>query len=399
MAEKSYRIIFHIDLNCFFAACHIHQNPTLKGKPVIVSHDDPLHRGMVLTASYEARRYGIYTTQLLRDALVLCPSLVRVDPDYYLYEAYSKKFFAYLRSITKKVEPMSIDEGFLDMTDVCDADALDVAKKMQNYILNVIGLPCSIGIAPNKFLAKMASDYKKPMGITVLRKRDVATMLWPLPIKSMIGVGKKSQIKMAELGIKTIGDFANFKDQSLLKKTFGPAMLEYFNERCYGNDNSVVEWENLDEVSRMSNETTFEAAQTNERTIKQTLKYLCNTISKRLEEGHFAAQTIGVKIKYEDLRVFSRSRGLSKGINDSLDLWQICEELLDDNYDYVTPVRLIGVFVSRLINQETVITRYSIFDDFSNLEESKKIDSILDSVNRMYGEGTIKIGIDNNGKK
>ena len=390
--QTNYRIIFHIDLNCFFAACEAINNPSLRGKPVVVCHNDPLKRGIILTASYEARRYGIYTTMLLNEALVLCPGLTYVEPHYDLYIKYSNKFFAYLKSITPKVEPMSIDEGFLDMSDVVKENAYEFAKKMQDHILNVIGLPCSIGIGPNKFLAKMASDMKKPLGITILRKRDIPNMMWPLPVKDLFGVGKKTRARLEPLGIKTIGDLANYPDKDKLKEAVGPAMVEYINERCFGIDNAKVEYENLDEVSSISNETTFQISMTNIKFIKDNLKLLTNQVSARLIRHKVAAQTVGIKIKFSNFTTISRSRSVRQAINDSLDLWEIVNDLFDDLYDGYSEIRLVGVFANRLIDQVNSIRQYSLFDNLDSVEKDKKVNDLVKMLNKEYGDDAIRIG-------
>ena len=398
--QTNYRIIFHIDLNCFFAACEVLENPKLKGKPIVVCHKDPLKRGIILTASYEARRYGIYTTMLLNEAIILCPGLTVVEPNYDYYKKYSYKFFEYLYSITPKVEPMSIDEGFLDMTEVVKENAYEYAKMMQDHILNVIGLPCSIGIGPNKFLAKMASDMKKPLGITILRKRDSPNMMWPLPVKDLFGVGKKTCARLEPLGIKTIGDLATF-DKDKLKEVVGPAMVEYINERCYGIDNSKVEYENLDDVSSISNETTFKISMTNIKFIKDSLKLLSNQVSARLIRHKMAAQTVGIKIKFSNFTTISRSRAVSKPINDSMDLWDVVSDLFDDFYDGYSEIRLVGVFANRLIDQENSIRQYTIFDNFDEIEKEQKVNKLVKLLNKEYGDNTINIGIkgDDNGRK
>lgn len=403
MQQTSYRIIFHIDLNCFFAACEVLENPFLKGKPIVVCHKDPLKRSIILTASYEARRYGIYTTMLLNEALLLCPGLTAVEPHYEYYKKYSDLFFNYLYSVTKKVEPMSIDEGFLDMSDIVKENAYDFALNMQKHILNNIGLPCSIGIGPNKFLAKMASDMKKPLGITILRKRDIPTLMWPLPVKDMLGVGKKTQARLQPLNIKTIGDLANFQDKALLKETVGVAMFEYINERCFGIDNSAVEYENLDEVSSISNETTFPISMTNIRYIKENLKLLTNQVSSRLIKHSVAAQTIGIKIKFSNFTTISRSRSVKVAINDSMDMWDIIQDIFDDLYDGFSEIRLVGVFANRFINQDKSIRQYSLFDNLDGLEKDKKVSDLVKMLKKEYGDDAIKIGAKetdgkNNGK-
>ena len=206
---KTSRIILHIDMNCFFASCEIAENPELLKKPVVIAHDDPFQRSIVLTASYVARSYGIKTTMQVREAFQLCKDIIIIEPDMDLYVSYSEKFYQYLLTITKKVEMASIDEAYVDVSDY-QGNVVALADKIQNDLLKEYRLPCSIGIAPNKFLAKMASDMKKPLGITILRKRELNQYLWPLPLEQMHGVGKKTAPKLQSLGLKTIGDLPTF---------------------------------------------------------------------------------------------------------------------------------------------------------------------------------------------
>lgn len=398
MKQTNYHIIFHIDMNCFFAACEIANNPDLKDLPIVVARDDVFRNGIILTASYEARKYGIYTTMLVKDAIKLCHNLVVVEPHHQLYSYYSKKFFEYLFSITKKVEPMSIDEGFMDVTDICKGeDAIQLAQNIQKKLLDDYNLPCSIGIAPNKFLAKTASDMKKPLGITVLRKRDVQTKLWPLPIEDIVGIGKKTAPKLHELGIHKIGDIANYKNIEHLKNTIGNAMTEYLLNRVNGIDNSEVNYETSDDVSSISNSSTFDFDQIDDKIFKNTLKVLTNSVSYRLEQDNFVAYTVGVQIKYNNFQTINRSRGLNIPINDSKQMYEIICDIFDDNYDGITPIRLLGVFANRLKKEETIKKQYTLFDNLEKIDKENNIHSLLTKINKQYNNEIINFGYKNRG--
>lgn len=391
--KLTYRIIFHIDMNCFFASCAIAEDKTLANKPVVIAHNDALRKSIILTASYEARNYGIYTTMQTRQAIKLCPEVIIVEPDHGLYSKYSKLFFNYLKSITPKLEQTSIDEGYLDVTEVCqNINAIDLANKIQKELLHKYNLPCSIGIAPNKFLAKMASDLKKPLGISILRKREIDKILWLLPIGAMQGVGKVTKPKLEAIGIHTIGDIINFNNDDLLKETVGIAMAEYLVSRANGIDESPVDYLSHDEISSISNSHTFDYNVISLKTIKTTLKVLSNTVSNRLEKRGLLARTVGINIKYGNFKSFNRSRSIEDGVNDSLDLWGIVEDIFDDNYDGYTEVRLVGVFATRLIDSKTKVKQYSIFDDMNQLDKEDKLERILKSIKNNYGENSIKIG-------
>lgn len=391
--QPSYRIIFHIDMNAFFASCAIAEDSSLANKPIVIAHNDALRKSIILTASYEARKYGIYTTMQTHQAIKLCPEVIIVEPDHQLYSKYSKLFFDYLCSITPKLEQTSIDEGYLDVTDVCQSiSAINLATKIQKTLLERYKLPCSIGIAPNKFLAKMASDLKKPLGITILRKREIDKLLWPLPIGQMYNVGKVTKPKLEAIGIKTIGDIVTFNNDELLKQTVGNAMAEYLQSRALGNDDSPVDYLTHDEVSSISNSHTFDYNVISLRTIKNTLKVLANTVSNRLIEKGMLARTVGINIKYGNFKAFNRSAAIEEGIKDSLQLWSVVEDIFDDNYDGVSEVRLVGVFATRLIEEKNRIKQYSIFDDMDQIAKEDKLERILKDIKRNYGNNSINIG-------
>lgn len=391
--DVTYRIIFHIDMNCFFASCEIAENESLKNQPIVVAHNDVFRKSIILTASYEARKFGIYTTMLVKDALKLCPQLIVVEPNFSLYQSYSQLFFNYLYTITNKIEITSIDEGYLDVTDVCQkVNAIELANQIQKHLYEKYKLPCSIGIAPNKFLAKMASDMKKPMGITILRKREVQEKLWPLPIGAMLGVGKKTKPRLEAIGITTIGDAAKLENQDRLVKVVGKAMAAYLYERANGIDNSEVDYLSFDEVSSVSNSHTFDYDIYNVKLIKETLKVLTNTVSDRLMNRNLVAQTIGIQIKYANFKMINRSKSVDHSMNDSLEMWAVVEDLFDDYYDGISEVRLVGVFATRLQDAKAAVKQYSIFDDFNKVDKEENLHSLLSKIKNIYGKQAINIG-------
>ncbi len=393
METKSYHIIFHIDMNAFFASCEIAKNPSLKGIPIVVAHDEPLRKSIVLTASYEARKYGIKTTMLTRDAIKLCPSVKIVEPHYEYYNQYSKMFFDYMDKITKIVEPMSIDEGFFDVTEICEKiHPLELAKKIQMDLYNM-GLPSSIGIGPNKFLAKMASDIKKPLGITVIRKREIDKILWPLKIEDMIGVGKKTAPKLHNIGIYTIGDAANFKDLKLLQETVGDSMADYIIDRANGGGSTELSLPNPDDFSSVSNSQTFEHDVNSVVVMKDLLKNLLNSVCHRMEKHDVVAYNFGIQIKYSDFQLISRSTSINNPTNDSYDIWPLIDELFEDNYDNTKYVRLLGVFASRCQKRSEQNKVYTLFDDLDQVEKENQVKKLLNKINNNLGENTIKIGM------
>ncbi len=234
------RVVFLVDMNAFFISCEMTRNPSLRGIPAAVAGDPKTRTGIIIAANYDARAFGVKTTMVLHEALKLCPKMVIVPPDHHFYEQKSKEVMDLLSNYTPIVEQNSIDEAWLDMTG-CEGlfgKPVDAAKRIMDEIKENLGLWCSIGIAENKFLSKMASDMKKPLGITELWEKDIPTKLWPLAVNEMYGVGKKTSQKLNQFDIKTIGELAK-SDYSFIAKTFGKFGSE-MHQRANGIDNSPV---------------------------------------------------------------------------------------------------------------------------------------------------------------
>lgn len=399
---KTSRIILHIDMNCFFASCEIAEDPELLKKPIVIAHDDPFQRSIVLTASYEARSYGIRTTMQVREAFQLCKDILVIEPDMELYVSYSEKFYQYLLTITKKVEMASIDEAYVDVSDY-QGDVVALANKIQTDLLKDLRLPCSIGIAPNKFLAKMASDMKKPLGITILRKRELHQYLWPLPIETMQGVGKKTAPKLQSCGFKTIGDLANPNNFTLLKQKLGNIYATSLHQRANGIDESEVDYSGGSEVGSVSNAHTFDRNIYEEKILKDTLKILVNSVANRLQKKNLKAYTIGLQLKYANFRQINRSQSLENPTNDETDIYKITEAILDENFEeglYDVDnrrdnncIRLIGVFANRVVeSKEQPIQQITIFDNLTELEKKAELKKILDGVKTKFGTTSINQG-------
>ena len=388
------RVIFHIDMNSFFVSCEIAENPDLFGKCVAVVPYASSRKSIVLAASYEAKAKGIKTTMHINEALKRCPELIVVDCNHHLYSEYSQKFFNYFYSITPLVEPASIDEGFLDVTDqLKDIDAISLAIKMQKDILEQFHLPCSIGIGPNKFLAKMASDMKKPLGITVLRKREVPEKLWPLPIEDLLGVGKKTAPVLRSIGINTIGDLATFSNQKLLVDTIGPASAESLVYHANGNGSAQIDTNRWQDPASISNSYTFDADEYDLLKVKQTMKILTNSVCNRLEKAHQKAQTFTVQIKYNNIRSYSKSKTVPDAINDSTKVYQIMEDLFDEVHDAPFGIRLIGVGASKLKSVNEKQRQLSIFDSFDEAEKENTINKLIKNINADLGGDILKRGL------
>lgn len=372
------RVYFHIDLNAFFASCEELLDPSLKGKPLVVGGKS--RRSVISTANYEARKYGIHSAMPMQQAEKLCKDLVIVNGHYAFYSDMSHQFMQIIHSYTDLVEKASIDECYADMTDVICRypKPLDVAFEIQRRVLEETGLRCSIGIGPNMFLAKMASDMKKPMGITVLRIRDVPEKMWPLPIKEMQGIGKRTVPLMEDLNIHTIKDLATYQDLNALKPVLGKN-IESMIKRANGYDDRTL-MTDYDSKSMGISETLLEDV-TDYDELRGLIRTLCRRLSKRLKEAHKAGYHVSMRICYYDFRNANKSKKLSAPIWTSDDLFVQAMILFDSSYEEEEAVRLIGVSVSDFAGEDFLEKQVSLFD----APEEESTSEILHDLNHQLG--------------
>jgi DNA polymerase-4 len=355
----------HIDLNCFFARAQVIVEPELEGKPLIIAGST--RRGIVSTASYEARKYGISSAMPTYMAQRLCPDVIIRDCDFDLYHKLSNKFFNYIRKYTEIIEIASIDECYADMTE-CMKDCKDPNKfllELQNKLFEETKLMCSIGLAPTKFLAKMASDIKKPMGITIIRKRDIEKILWPLPIKDMFGIGKKTYPKLEKIGVKTIGDLARNESEEV-KKILGKS-YDVFKSWAhgYGSDEVITEYQ---DPKSIGNSTTFLFDTDDYEEIRNMLYEKCVDVSKRAQKENKIGTTISVNIKDSEFKMFSRSETINIATNKIEDIYNIAIKLYDNHFNGRI-IRLIGVTLSNLLDVKDFYVQMSFFDIERHKEE------------------------------
>lgn len=372
------RVYFHIDLNAFFASCEELLDPSLKGKPLVVGGKS--RRSVISTANYEARKYGIHSAMPMQQAEKLCKDLVIVNGHYAFYSDMSHQFMQIIHSYTDLVEKASIDECYADMTDVICRypKPLDVAFEIQRRVLEETGLRCSIGIGPNMFLAKMASDMKKPMGITVLRIRDVPEKMWPLPIKEMQGIGKRTVPLMEDLNIHTIKDLATYQDLNALKPVLGKN-IESMIKRANGYDDRTL-MTDYDSKSMGISETLLEDV-TDYDELRGLIRTLCRRLSKRLKEAHKAGYHVSMRICYYDFRNANKSKKLSAPIWTSDDLFVQAMILFDSSYEEEEAVRLIGISVSDFASEDFLAKQVSLFD----APEEESTSEILHDLNHQLG--------------
>ena len=374
------RVYFHIDLNAFFASAEILLDNSLAGKPLVVA--GVTRRSVVSTASYEARKFGIHSGQSVQEAIRLCPDLIIREGHYSYYSDLSHQFMDIIKGYTPLVEQASIDECYADMTEVIMKypRPLDLVWQLQQRVLRETGLRCSIGIGPNLFLAKMASDMKKPMGITVLRIRDVPSRMWPLPISDMRGIGKKTLPYMKDLNIRTIGDLANYPDHEALKPYFGKNTEEII-ERAHGIDHSSLLLDS--EAKSMGVSETLLEDITDYDEIRGVFRMLARNLSRRLKTAHKMGYRISIRICYYDLHNSDRSKQLADPVWKADDLFVYSMQLFDENWEEGESIRLLGITVSDFASDTYIARQLNLFDDKGIAAEETR--EIIADLNHQLG--------------
>ncbi|BAM47325.1 DNA polymerase IV [Amphibacillus xylanus] len=384
---KNGRVIFHVDINSFYASVEAAYNPSLKGKPLAIAGNPEERRGIIVTSSYEARAKGIKTTMPLWQAKNLCPELIVLPPNFDRYRHASQEIFKLMAEITPLVQPVSIDEGYLDITDCYELGSpLDIAYNLQMRIKNELDLPCSIGIAPNKFLAKMASDMKKPMGITVLRIRDLPKKLWPRQIEEMYGVGEKTADKLRRIGVNKIGDLVE-ADRFTLRRILG-VNGERLQERAKGIDPSPVDPDAIYDFKSIGNSETLREDTTDETVIATLLRRLARKVAVRLERKEVVAQTLQIMIRYHDRRTITRSLTHDEYFFMEDQIFAIANELFDVNWNG-EPIRLLGITAQNLIEKEQAVEQLNLFTYQDHLED-EALQKVIDQLSEKYGENPFK---------
>jgi DNA polymerase-4 len=344
------KVILHIDMDAFFAAVELKRHPEYAGKPLIVGgRGNPQQRGVVSTASYEARQYGIHSAMPLREAYRRCPQAIFLPVDHKAYVEYSGRVMAILREFSSQVEVIGLDEAFLDITDNHLGTPLELANRIKSKIKRELGLTASIGIAPNKLLAKIASDMHKPDGLTIIKPEEVPSLLEDMPTSKLWGIGPKTEARLRDLGIYTIGQLARIPIERLIE-VFGKSLGQTMKERAHGIDPSPVE--PYHEPKSFSREITFQRDTRNLPFLKQILYRLTKEVWQRCKEGGYQGKTVTVKIRYEDFATLTRAHTLP-GYTDSFDeIWQTVRSLWG-SFEWKRRVRLVGIRISSLKLKET----------------------------------------------
>ena len=377
------RVILHIDMDAFFISVEQRDDPSLRGKPAAVCGS--LSRSVVTSATYEARHYGIRAGMSTQGAKRRCPQLILVKGDHSKYTETAARIFSLLKDYTPRVEVASIDEAYLDITQslLLFKSPLHIAQSIKDRILQREQLTCSIGIAPNKLLAKLGSRLKKPNGLTVIQKDEVKRILEDLPVASLFGIGPKLEEELRSIGILTCGQLGRFP-VSFLNKRFG-AIGERLHEMGLGLDDSpVVPFDEEEDAKSISHSVTLEKDTSDPNLLRKVLLQLSERASRRMRRGTFYGRRVTLTVRYSDFYTFSKQKTISQWVNSGNVIFQHALELFE-SIPHPKPIRLLGVGVS-LLRKE-----WCQLDLFEKREKKDNLLKAMDRVNERFGDWTLTL--------
>lgn len=387
------RVVLHSDCNCFYASVELLHHPELRGRPVAVGGDPESRHGIILTADYTAKKYGVKTGMALWQARQVCPEIVFLPPRMDLYLRFSRMAQEIYADYTDLRESFGCDESWLDVTASASlkGDGMLIAKEISNRMKSELGITVSIGVSYNKIFAKLGSDYKKPDAITTMYRSEYQEKAWKLPISDLLYVGKSTNKKLAALGVKTIGDLANM-DEKILVSFFGKmgSVLWGF---ANGYDSSPVKKENTHAaVKSVGNSTTTPRDLETDEDVKIILYVLSESVAARLRENGFRCRTVEISIRDNELFSFTRQRKLDSVTNITEEIAKAAYQLFKSNYDWRKPIRSIGVRGTDLVN-DNYWEQIDLFSDVHFREKQMRMDEAVDDIRKRFGFYSIRRGL------
>jgi len=382
-------MIIHVDMDAFYASVEMREQPGLADLPVVVG-GSAQGRGVVAAANYAARKYGIHSAMPVAQAMRLCPKLVTLPVRMDLYIKVSQQIREIFQRYTPEVEPLSLDEAFLDVTasERLFGDAVSIGKKIKNDIANELSLVASVGIAPSKFVAKIASDVDKPDGFVIVRELEIRDFLDPLPVGRLWGVGKVTNKEFERLGIHTV---KQVREQPLdaLQYRFGKFGEQVWN-LAQGIDPRKVVTDSR--AKSISNETTFAVDISDKKLLRNGLQELTEQVAFRLRQQGFYARTVQIKLRFSNFKTITRSASLSTHTQTTQELWNVARQLLDTALaDKASAIRLLGMGTSNLSRQAVNSAQADLFSDPVQTKQ-REIDQLADKIKNRFGEVSIRRG-------
>jgi len=388
-SDESQTSIMHVDMDAFFAACELARRPELWGLPVVVGGQE---RGVVLAATYEARAFGVHSAMPMAWARQACPQAIVVPPDFKLYQQISESVFGMMREITPQVEVVSIDEAFLDLSGARRrlGPPTAIGAALRERVRQTHGVTCSVGIAKNKFLAKLASTHAKPDGMLLVPAEASIPFLRTLPVGALWGVGEKTEARLAEWGITQVAQLADL-DISVLQTIVGKASGIHLHELAWGRDSRPVANGRSQREQSIGNETTFYEDQYDRDFVTKRVLQLCDKVAGRLRQHGLVAGTVAIKVRTSDFHTINRSRTLSAPTDTAHDLYAAAAALLDALDWGTLPVRLVGVRAEHL-QERRGLAEQATLDESVTPSQVRAAELALDAVRRRFGEQAISLG-------
>ncbi len=381
--------ILHVDMDAFYASIEVRDDPSLRGLPVCVGGGAD-RRGVIAAASYEARAYGVHSAMPTRRAFELCPELVLLPPDFDKYTRVSREIMSIFQRYTPLVEPLSLDEAFLDVagSERLFGDAVAIGRRIKEDILRQTGLAASVGIAPSKFLAKLASDLDKPDGFRVIQPQEVRSVLDPLPVSKIFGVGPRTAKRLEHLGVRTVGDLAS-RDRAEVMREFG-ASGAWIHDLAHGIDARRVNSRREEKSHGL--ERTFAEDISDREDLRLVLYEFCEEISFDLRSRGLRGRTVTLKARFWNFRTITRSKTVPVPINAGRRLYAVVRELFDKVPE--GPLRLLGVQVSNLSDVRTPVQSGLFRPQEAERPEAQetrllRANQALDKLRKRYGRGSV----------
>lgn len=383
-------VVFLVDMNAFFISCEMTRAPALREIPAAVAGDPERRTGIILAASYEARAKGVRTAMTVNEALRICPGLRMVPPDHAFYEKKSDEVMELLSGFSSVVEPNSIDEAWLDMTGSARlfGPPIDAARQIMQEINEKLGLWCSIGIAENKFLAKMASEMKKPHGITTLWPHELKEKMWPLPVNDLYGVGRKTAEKLAGYGFRTIGDLAGVEERilsQLLGKT-GQAISRH----ARGIDPEPVIPHCGDSAKSIGRSVTLPQDIQRFSQAEPVLLSLADAVGREARQHGYSGRTVHITVKFADFSVMTRQMTIPRS-SQTQDIYRAGCRLLEKDWQAERPIRLLGITLSGFddASDDRQLTLYDTAGGPTCSNRQIAVDQAMDRIRDRFGENSV----------
>lgn len=387
--ENHVRIIFHIDMNAYFCSVACILYPSLRGEAFAIGRENT-YKGVISTASYEARALGIHAAMPISEAYKIKPDLKVISIDYKYYQDYHNKFVNIIKEYSNLIEVASIDELYADMTDISKSKhPIVLAKEIQLRLLKELGLSCSIGIAPTLFLAKMASDIKKPLGITVIRKKDVKDILYPLSVKEIFGIGKKTYPKLINGGINTIAEFMMPENKDRIISIIGDNSYNYVINHILGNSSNIIDPNRYSDSSSISTSQTYDVFLSSLSEILYEMRRMTRELCSKMKSKDYYTKTVNITLRDDNFHTITRQDTLDEYSNDFQSLYEVISNLVEDNYSFEKRYRLVGVGFSNILHESELPIEYNLFTINDKDVKAENINNIISMFQQKYGKNII----------